>query len=118
MRYSNDSGDEVYWTVTGDNISAIEFCDIDDDRTTELIVGSDDFEIRIFKGEELTNEITESSKVIFLKAISNTTRFAYGLSNGTVGVYDFNQRSTEKGEQKFRYLDTRDVCLICLTTSS
>ena len=94
----------MYWTVTGDNISAIEFCDVDNDRIKELIIGSDDFEIRIFKGEELTNEITETSKVIFLRAIANTVKFAYGLSNGTVGVYDFSRRSSEKekGEQKFR----------------
>jgi hypothetical protein len=33
--------------------SAMTFMDIDNDGTTELIVGSEDFAIRIFKNEEV-----------------------------------------------------------------
>jgi len=36
----------------------MEFFDIDNDGTPELIVGSDDFEIRAFKNEEVCHEIS------------------------------------------------------------
>jgi Bardet-Biedl syndrome 2 protein len=82
----NREGDESFWTVTGDNVTSLEICDIDSDGNPELIVGSEDFELRIFRHEELLNEISETDKVIFLKTISKG-KFAYGLANGTVGVY-------------------------------
>ena len=47
------SGEECFWTVTGDNVSTMTFCDFEEDGDLELLVGSDDFEIRIFKGEEV-----------------------------------------------------------------
>jgi Bardet-Biedl syndrome 2 protein len=61
--------------------------------------------IRVFRNEELLCEITEADKVTFLASLSSgpgragakgapvaqtgasTNRFAYGLANGTVGVY-------------------------------
>ena len=35
-------GDESFWTVTGDNVSALTFLDWDGDSQEELLVGSDD----------------------------------------------------------------------------
>eukprot|EP01036_Dinobryon_divergens_P026205 gene26205-34826_t len=67
-------GMESFWTVTGDNVSSLALGDLESGQGT-LWVGSDDFEIRIFRNEEVVNEITEADK------------FAYGLANGTVGVY-------------------------------
>jgi len=80
-------GDEALWTVTGDNVSSLALCDVDNDGHDELIVGSDDFEIRVFRGEELLHEISETDRVIHLTPLGGS-RFAYGLANGTVGVYD------------------------------
>ena len=78
--YSHE-GSEEFWTVTGDNVSSMEFCgvphalgprpaqprrrrllptrrgasvaDVDEDGQLELLVGSDDFEIRVFRNEEV-----------------------------------------------------------------
>lgn len=32
-------GSEKFWTVTGDNVSAMAFCDVDQDGRNELLVG-------------------------------------------------------------------------------
>jgi len=81
-------GAESFWTVTGDNVSAMCLYDMDNTTfiTPYLLVGSDDFEIRVFRNEEVIHEITEADRVVVLHAI-NGPRFAYGLANGTVGVY-------------------------------
>ena len=80
-------GVESFWTVTGDNVSAMALCDLKGNNQPLLLVGSDDFEIRVFQQEELMHEITEADKVTILSAIGKSTKFAYGLANGTVGVY-------------------------------
>jgi Bardet-Biedl syndrome 2 protein len=59
----DNTGNEAFWTVTSDNISSLGLCDIDNDGVQELFVGSDDFEIRIFRQEELIGEISEADKV-------------------------------------------------------
>ena len=82
-------GTEAFWTVTADNISSLAICDIDSDGLKELIVGSDDFEIRIFKNEDIISEVSEAEKVSFLCPIQGS-KYAYGLNNGTVGVYNGN----------------------------
>lgn len=51
------AADERFWTVTGDNASSIQFMDWDDDGEEELVVGSDDFSIRVFKNEEMIFDI-------------------------------------------------------------
>ena len=55
--------EEQFWTVTGDNAQALCFLDWDEDGNDELIVGSDDFAIRVFKGEELVFDINEEAKI-------------------------------------------------------
>jgi Bardet-Biedl syndrome 2 protein len=79
-------GNEILWTVSGDSINAMILLDIDSDGKRELLVGSDDSEISIFKGVEMIYEISEVDKVLFLCKI-NENSFTYGLANGTVGVY-------------------------------
>jgi Bardet-Biedl syndrome 2 protein len=71
-------GDERFWTVTGDNANTLQFMDWDDDGQEELLVGSDDFSIRVFKGEELIHDINEQSKIQYIKKI-NKQIFAYSL---------------------------------------
>lgn len=34
-------GSEKFWTVTGDNVSAMAFCDVDQDGRHELLVGGE-----------------------------------------------------------------------------
>ena len=62
----DDEGNEAFWTVTADNVSALTFCDFDNDGQLELIVGSDDYEIRVFKNVEVIHEISEADKVSML----------------------------------------------------
>jgi Bardet-Biedl syndrome 2 protein len=80
-------GTELFWTVTGDNVSALSFCDVNDDGVAELICGTEDFEIRVFHHEDVVKEITETDVVIRVEPVYKC-RFAYALMNGTVGVYD------------------------------
>ena len=42
-------GGEAFWTVTGDNVTAMTFCDVDEDGQLELLVGSGGFESRKLK---------------------------------------------------------------------
>jgi Bardet-Biedl syndrome 2 protein len=78
-------GSESFWTVCGDNIGAMTFID-----ENTLLAGSDDFELRAFRGEESLYEISEADKISMLHGLGGG-RFAYGLANGTVGVYDQNK---------------------------
>ena len=39
--------------MTGDNVASMVFCDVDGDGHSELVVGSDDFDIRTFKDEDI-----------------------------------------------------------------
>lgn len=102
-------GKESFWTVTGDNVSALAFCDINKDGFKELLVGSEDFMIRIFHQEVLIDEISEADKVIFLKPIHDAV-FAYGLANGTVGVYNGKTRLWRvKTKHRVTALDAYDA---------
>lgn len=80
------SGKDAYWTVTGDIVNAIAFGDLDGDGAIEMLVGSADFDIRSYRGEDLLSEMTETDKITAL-AIPLPGQFAYALANGTVGVY-------------------------------
>jgi hypothetical protein len=55
--------------VTGDDATALEMIDFDDDGEPELLTGSADFAIRVFKGEELIYDVNETSKISFLSKI-------------------------------------------------
>jgi len=52
----------------------------------DLVAGSDDFSIRVYKGEELIFDINENAKITALSRIKNNV-FGFALSNGTFGVY-------------------------------
>lgn len=85
-------GNELFWTVTGDNVSALAFCDVNDDGVQELICGTEDFEMRFFRNEDVIKEFTETDVVICIEPLLKT-RFGYALMHGTVGVYDKYQRA-------------------------
>jgi Bardet-Biedl syndrome 2 protein len=80
-------GEERFWTVSGDNVASLAFFDFNGDGVDELVAGSDDFAIRVFKGEEIIEDITEKSKLIHLNKIHEKA-FGYALSNGAYGVYN------------------------------
>ena len=39
--------------MTGDNVCSLALCDFNSDGQNELIVGSEDYDIRIFQNDEL-----------------------------------------------------------------
>ncbi|KAG1682561.1 Bardet-Biedl syndrome 2 [Nymphon striatum] len=85
-------GNDCFWTVTGDNVCSIAFSDFNGDGKNELIVGSEDFDIRVFQDDEMIGEMSETEAVVGVSDISGG-RFAYALANGTVGVYQNSERS-------------------------
>ncbi|XP_037864395.2 BBSome complex member BBS2 isoform X3 [Chlorocebus sabaeus] len=87
----NHEGRDLFWTVTGDNVNSLALCDFDGDGKKELLVGSEDFDIRVFKEDEIVAEMTETEVVTSLCPMYGS-RFGYALSNGTVGVYDKTAR--------------------------
>eukprot|EP00933_Yihiella_yeosuensis_P017764 TRINITY_DN14789_c0_g1_i1.p1 TRINITY_DN14789_c0_g1~~TRINITY_DN14789_c0_g1_i1.p1 ORF type:complete len:719 (-),score=133.08 TRINITY_DN14789_c0_g1_i1:92-2248(-) len=102
-------GNELYWTVTGDNVSALAFCDVNDDSQPELLCGTEDFEIRAFKQEEVIKEITETDVVIRIEPL-HKCRFAYALMHGSVGVYDrFTRQWRVKSKNRVNCIDAFDL---------
>jgi len=69
----------------------LAFFDFNGDGIEELIAGSDDFSIRVFKGEEIIHDIMEKSKVLHLSKISGQA-FGYALSNGAYGAYNHKKK--------------------------
>ena len=66
----DESSNEVYWNVTSDKVTAICLSDIDGNNILELIVGSDDNYIRVFKNEEILFKISEASPTKCLCSLS------------------------------------------------
>ncbi|KAK7500508.1 hypothetical protein BaRGS_00008415 [Batillaria attramentaria] len=87
----DQKGEETYWTVTGDNVCSLELVDFNGNGQNELIVGSEDFDIRVFKEDEIMAEMTETEAITALCRMQDS-RFGYALANGTVGVYDRSTR--------------------------
>ncbi|XP_078067235.1 BBSome complex member BBS2 isoform X1 [Mustelus asterias] len=83
----DQEGNDLFWTVTGDNVRSLALCDFDGDGKKELLAGSEDFDIRVFKEDEIIAEIAETETITALCHMHGT-RFGYALANGTVGVYD------------------------------
>ena len=46
--------------MTGDNICSLELFDFKMDSYNELVVGSEDFDIRVFKEDEIICEMSET----------------------------------------------------------
>ncbi|KAH9519143.1 Bardet-Biedl syndrome 2 protein [Bulinus truncatus] len=88
----NKLGEDNFWTVTGDNVRSLCLADFNGDGLNELIVGSEDFDIRVFREDEIIAEMTETEVITGLCNLNNF-RFGYSLSNGTVGVYDGSTRA-------------------------
>ncbi|RUS70724.1 hypothetical protein EGW08_021515 [Elysia chlorotica] len=87
----NKDGEDSFWTVTGDTVQSLCLLDFNNNGQNELIVGSEDFDIRVFQEDEIIAEMTETEIITCLCPITNA-RFGYALANGTVGVYDRSTR--------------------------
>lgn len=85
-------GNDQFWTVTGDNVRSLALVDFDKDGHKELIVGSEDFDIRVFREDEIIAEMTETETITCLHPIDEC-KFGYALGNGTIGVYERASRS-------------------------
>lgn len=79
-------GTERYWTVCGDNVTSLALCDVEGDGVCELLAGSEDYEIRIYKGDAVLSEITETQRIVELADISQT-QYGFALADGSIGVY-------------------------------
>ena len=91
MRGYEAAAAKRFWTVTGDTGRAMALADVTGDGSNELLVGSDDYEIRVFANDNAISEVTEAEKVVGLAHLSGS-RFGYALENGTVGVYEGKMR--------------------------
>lgn len=81
----------MFWTAVGDVVTSLVLLDYNRDGLNELVVSSEDFNIRIYKGDQIIGEQTETEVVTGLAALPEN-RFAYTVSNGTVGVYEQDVR--------------------------
>lgn len=82
----DSDGNEAFWTVTSGNVTAMDLA-----RGGSLLVGTDDFDIRMYKDEDVVNEVMENDTVLGVRHIDSEL-FAYSLANGTVGVYERESR--------------------------
>ncbi|PIK53965.1 putative Bardet-Biedl syndrome 2 protein-like [Apostichopus japonicus] len=84
-------GNDLFWTVTGDNVCSLALSDFAGEGISELIVGSEDYDIRVFREDEIIAEMTETEAITALCPMT-AGRFGYALANGTVGVYNKTSR--------------------------
>jgi Bardet-Biedl syndrome 2 protein len=126
------TGQEAFWTVCGDNVGAMALLASGKGSSgkgssssssglpwADLAVGCDDFALRFFKGEELFAEAFEADRFVALAQLNTgrksggsgskkaaaaaaAVRVAYGLANGTVGVYEGGRR-VWRVKSKHRY---------------
>ncbi|XP_012280111.1 Bardet-Biedl syndrome 2 protein homolog [Orussus abietinus] len=87
----DSQGTEIYWTVMGDLVTSVMVFDFDGDGCNELLAGTEDFEVRAQKEDSVLWEMKETAPVTALTPLPNR-QFAYAVRNGTVGVYESNQR--------------------------
>ncbi|XP_053934505.1 Bardet-Biedl syndrome 2 protein isoform X2 [Cuculus canorus] len=97
-------GNDRFWTVTGDNVRSLALCDFDDDGKNELLVGSEDFDIRVFKEDEIVAEMSETESKNHAMSIhafdlnsDGVCELITGWSNGKVDA-----RSDRTGEVIFK----------------
>ncbi|XP_076294801.1 BBSome complex member BBS2 [Lasioglossum baleicum] len=87
----DSQGTEIFWTVVEGTVSSLAVFDFDGDNENELITGTQDFEIKVYKEENALWEAKETAPVTTLTGLPNR-RFVYSVGNGTLGVYEMAQR--------------------------
>ncbi|XP_053614640.1 Bardet-Biedl syndrome 2 protein homolog isoform X1 [Plodia interpunctella] len=83
----NWQGDEVFWNVVGGKVCSMITFDFDKDGENELLIGCEDSYIRVLKNNQFMTELAETGPVICLTPVTDV-KFAYGLANGTIGIYE------------------------------
>jgi Bardet-Biedl syndrome 2 protein len=83
------NGNEVFWTVTGDIVTAM--CELVWNKDKCLVAASADLMIRIFRGEESVHERRLKSKVDIIRALG-PNKYVMGFDNGSVTVVDGLQK--------------------------
>ncbi|XP_053695343.1 Bardet-Biedl syndrome 2 protein homolog [Sabethes cyaneus] len=84
-------GNEILWLITAGGVNCLLLMDVNKDGQNELIVGTDDGCIKIYKKDTLLHEFTEGNEVQNLMMI-NQNQFMYSVKNGTIGVFDESVR--------------------------
>jgi len=92
------NGEEKFSTFAGGNAVCMGLSDFDDDSFLELIVGTDDYTIRIYKDEKSSLEINENTKIVLIQPYENT-KFVFGLDNGTMGIYERGEKVWKKKQK-------------------
>ncbi len=70
---------------------SMTLCDFDIDGRDELLVGSEDFDIRVFQGDDMISEVSEAAAITSLCPLGRG-RYGYALLDGIVGVYSGETR--------------------------
>ncbi|KAJ2948592.1 hypothetical protein O0L34_g7846 [Tuta absoluta] len=83
----NWEGNEVFWNVVSGKVCCMIAFDFDKDGENELLIGCEDSYIRVLKNNQFIVELPETGPVICLSPVTEV-RFAYGLANGTIGLYE------------------------------
>ncbi|XP_021700285.1 Bardet-Biedl syndrome 2 protein homolog isoform X2 [Aedes aegypti] len=84
-------GNEILWLITAGGVNSLLLMDIDKDGQNELIVGTDDGCIKMYKRDSLLHEFTEGNEIQNLMAVS-PSQFMFSVKNGTIGVFDESVR--------------------------
>ena len=87
------AGEETFWTVTGDDVTALQPLRSASGKA-HVLVGSADFELRWLAAEEAVGEASETARPIALAPVLSVPGNAlYSLDNGTVGMYCGHRRA-------------------------
>lgn len=54
-------------------------------------VGSEDFEIRVLRDEDISSAVSEADVIVGLEHMQGS-KYGYALANGTIGAYDGTKR--------------------------
>ncbi|EER12707.1 conserved hypothetical protein [Perkinsus marinus ATCC 50983] len=87
IRGFDRGGGEVFWTITGDRVMALDSLKPAEDSPQQLPTS-----VLICGEAEVVADITEADAVCHLVSLDHRHRFGYGLVNGTVGVYEGSKR--------------------------
>ncbi|XP_014222559.1 Bardet-Biedl syndrome 2 protein homolog [Trichogramma pretiosum] len=83
-------GEEVFWTVARERVTALAVLDFDGDGANELLSGTRDYYLKAQREDAVLWEAKENAEVVELVALAER-QFAYGTaspSSGTLGVYE------------------------------
>ncbi|KAF3425049.1 hypothetical protein E2986_06059 [Frieseomelitta varia] len=105
----DSQGTEIFWAVVGGTVTSLAIFDFDGDDENELITGTKESEIKVYKKDNLLWETKETASISTLTGLPNR-RFVYSVGNGTLGVYEMAQRLW-RVKSKHRVVVTRSFDL-------